>query len=179
MAEENETNEENEENEEASPEGKSSKKKKMIIIIVAAVLVLVGVSVGVMMMMGGDSDEEGDASADEEVVEEVKKEALYFSIDPAFVVNFQGDGGRSHHLQITLKALTYDEEVYAAVRKHMPLIRNNLVLLFSSQKKDELSTLEGKEKLRAEVLKELKTIVEGELGRPGVDDVFFTGFVMQ
>ena len=42
-----------------------------------------------------------------------------------------------------------------------------------------LSTQEGKAKLRKEVLKEIHKVLEAETGKEGVEEVFFTSFVMQ
>ena len=52
-------------------------------------------------------------------------------------------------------------------------------MLFSSQKPDDLQTREGKERLREQALKEIQHIVEGYTGKPGVEEVFFTSFLMQ
>jgi flagellar FliL protein len=42
-----------------------------------------------------------------------------------------------------------------------------------------LNTREGKEKLREETLEEVQKVLLEETGEPGVDNVFFTSFVMQ
>ena len=61
----------------------------------------------------------------------------------------------------------------------MPAIRNNLVLLFSSQSYERVSTLEGKEALREEALGVVQEVLEQETGDPGVEAVYFTSLVMQ
>ena len=61
----------------------------------------------------------------------------------------------------------------------MPVIRNNLVLLFSKQEYEALIPLEGKEKLREQALGEIRTIVGTELADATVEDLLFTSFVMQ
>jgi len=71
------------------------------------------------------------------------------------------------------------KEVEEQVKNHMPVIRNNLVLLFSSQTYDSVSTLEGKEALREEALTVIQKILEEETGDPGIEAVYFTSFVMQ
>ena len=38
---------------------------------------------------------------------------------------------------------------------------------------------EGKEKLRADALAEIQKVMKAETGKPGVESVFFTSFVMQ
>jgi flagellar FliL protein len=75
--------------------------------------------------------------------------------------------------------MTRDPAVTDLVTLHMPVIRNNLMLLFSNQTYDTVSTLEGKEALREEALEVIQQILEEETGDPGVEAVYFTSFVMQ
>ncbi|RME32655.1 MAG: flagellar protein [Gammaproteobacteria bacterium] len=157
-------------------EGQGGGSKKLIIIFAVVALVLVGASVAVTLMLVGGKEEAEPAG--EEVVE-APKEPHYFSLDPPFTVNLEGGGKRPRYLQITLDAMTYDEEVLEAVKQHMPLIRNNLVMLFGRQKLEELATPEGKEKLRQETLKTIQQVLEQETGKPGVEAVYFSSFVMQ
>ncbi len=149
-------------------------KKKLILIMVMA-LILIGGGVGWGLFLMGDKPADGQAA---EVVEEEVKKAHYFSLDPPFVVNFHADG-RGRFLQITLDAMTYDESVLEVVRTHMPAIRNDLILLFSEQDSSTLVTPEGKNALRATTLATIQKVVEKESGNKGVDEVYFTSFVMQ
>jgi flagellar FliL protein len=59
------------------------------------------------------------------------------------------------------------------------VIRNALVLLFSSQDYSILSDAAGKQKLQAQALEAVRKILEKRLGRPGVEALYFTSFVMQ
>ena len=174
---------EEEAQEETQEEGK--KKRPMLLIIIVAV-VCIGVSIGAAIFLMGGS--EGEAT--EEVVESeqgaeetqegavASKEAFYFSLDPAFVVNFQGKS-RARFLQVTIDGVTREEIIKQEVTKHLPQIRNNIVLLLSSKTYDDLITPAGKEKAREEVLSEIQKIMEAETGNPGVENIFFTSFVMQ
>ncbi len=103
---------------------------------------------------------------------------IYINLTPAFVVNFNGAGG-SNFLQLDVTLLTHDPEVDAALKLHMPLVRNALVMLYSSQSIATLETAEGKESLRQQSLAEVKGILKKEIGREGVEDIFFTSFIMQ
>jgi flagellar FliL protein len=118
---------------------------------------------------GEDGGEEGGGG---------NKPAIYLPIDPAFVVNFASQG-KARFLQITVEVMTRDETVPDKVKLHMPVIRNNLMLLFSDQSYDSVSTLEGKETLRESALEVVQQILEEETGDPGVEAVYFTSFVMQ
>lgn len=121
----------------------------------------------------GNEDGEGDSEEGG-----VTKPAVYMPIDPAFVVNFASQG-KARFLQITVEVMTRDETVPDKVKLHMPVIRNNLMLLFSTQTYENVSTLEGKESLREEALEVVQQILEEETGDPGIEAIYFTSFVMQ
>jgi flagellar FliL protein len=177
------------EEDEEKPKSNSTLK---ILIIVLIVLFLVGGIVGGLFAAGvfGGSD----ANEEESDEEEAPGEAIYIPVDPAFVVNFPA-GSQARFLQITLEIMTRSAQVEAQVNEHMPVIRNNLLMLFSSQTFESVSTLEGKESLREQALETVQTIIEEEAGGGGEEDeeseedagstsgeveaIYFTSFVMQ
>ena len=67
----------------------------------------------------------------------------------------------------------------AAVKHHEPLIRNQLVALFTQQTLDAMSNVEAKEKLRQEALKQVQQVLENEEGRPVVEDLLFNNLIVQ
>ena len=59
-------------------------------------------------------------------------------------------------------------------------MRNDLVMLFSSQDNATLLSAEGKEKLRQSTLEAIRKVVASEGGDPKlVENVYFTSFVIQ
>ena len=72
-----------------------------------------------------------------------------------------------------------DQAVIDAVQNHLPQIRNNFLFLISNRNYSDLGSVEGKEQLRAELLAEVRTIIKKNHGEEGVEDVYFTSFVMQ
>ena len=106
------------------------------------------------------------------------KQAIYYAIDPPFVVNF-ADQNQMRFLQVTMEVMAYDQSAIDAVKHHMPVIRNNLVMLLSSQDAKTLFTLQGKEDLRAKALQAIQQVLEKRTGSKGVEEVYFTSFVMQ
>ncbi|SMF97174.1 flagellar FliL protein [Methylomagnum ishizawai] len=104
---------------------------------------------------------------------------LYQDLEPAFVVNFQGSPD-ARVLQVSLSIATDDASVVEAVKKHSPMIRNNLLMLMSAEDPAALKTTEGKEALRAKLLEEINAIIKKQARkRDAVDEVYFTAFVMQ
>ena len=105
------------------------------------------------------------------------KSAVYYAIDPPLVVNFE-DGSVVRFLQITMEVMAHDQKAIESVTKNMPVIRNNLLLLMSNRNYQSLMSREGKEKLRAEALAEIRSVQKKE-GGMDVDDLLFTSFVVQ
>lgn len=122
-----------------------------------------------------DANAEGDGDGDKK---EKPKPANYVPLEPPFVVNFEGVGP-AKFLQIAVEVMTRKPEAAEHIKKHMPVIRNNLVLLFGSQTYDKVNTLKGKEDLRAAALAEVQKILEEETGDPTIEALYFTSFVMQ
>jgi hypothetical protein len=52
----------------------------------------------------------------------------------------------------------HDQKAIDSVQKNMPLIRNNLLLLMSNRNYQSMMSREGKEKLRAEALAEIRNV---------------------
>jgi flagellar protein FliL len=104
---------------------------------------------------------------------------LYVPLDPPFVANFQGDQ-QVRFLQVTAQIMTHDPKTVEALKASDPIIRNDLLLLFSNQKASDLGTNEGKEKLRTSALEAVRKVLAANGGKPEkVDAVLFTTFVMQ
>ena len=58
-------------------------------------------------------------------------------------------------------------------------LRNDLILLFSAQDYDLLSTVEGKEGLRTQILVALQGALKDKTGDALINDLYFTGFYVQ
>jgi len=121
----------------------------------------------------GDSED-----SDEPEEEEENLQVLYWPLEPAFVLNFEGKS-KARFMQIGLEAAMTNEKTYAAVKKHLPVIRNEIVLLLSGQKYEEMVTPEGKEQLRSEIIEVINTILKQRKSKKGIKNVYFTSFVMQ
>lgn len=164
--------------EEENTESNEKSGKTKLIIIIAVVLLLVAGGVVFFLLSGSDDSGSGDDSSSDSAAAEVIVPAMYLSLDPAFVVDFN-IAGKQRYLQLDLTLKSRSKEQITAVKVHMPLIRNSLVLLFSSQDFQELQLAEGKQQLKVAALDAINTILRQETGVEGIEDVLFTNFVMQ
>jgi len=105
---------------------------------------------------------------------------IYLPLDPPLVATFE-DRSAVRFLQLTLEVMARDQESIDAVQMHMPVIRNNLLLLMGGRTLTDLTSREGKEALRAEALEEVQRIVVENTGDDvrGVEELYFTSFVVQ
>jgi flagellar FliL protein len=106
------------------------------------------------------------------------KTAAYLDFEQPFIVNFQ-DEQQLRYLQVGVAVMAHDPGMTATVKQHMPVIRNNLVMLFSSQTRQSIASREGKEKVRAEAQAEVQKILTDQTGKPVIEQLYFTSFVMQ
>lgn len=115
------------------------------------------------------------SAQDEEVVEET---AIYIPLEPPFVVNY-GGVGRLRYLKAEITVRVEGTAAADSIRHHLPLIRNDLVLLFSKQAEEEIETQSGKETLRLDALERVREILLAEDEQEGVVDLYFENFVIQ
>ncbi|MDZ7804168.1 flagellar basal body-associated FliL family protein [Thiohalophilus sp.] len=161
---------------------KSGNKLNTILLVVLIVLVLAVAGAGAAWyLLSGDDDtaaagdEEGESA---EVVEAQPKPAHYFKLEPEFVVNFE-DPGKARYLQLEIQLMARDAEVFEQAKTHMPVIRSELLILFSEQTFEELSSREGKLRLREETLKTINQILQSGEDDAGIEQVYFTSLIMQ
>ena len=168
---------------EETPAAQGGGSAKLVLIIIVGAIMLVLASMGgiffLLKSMGMLNP--GGGGGGGHAIEHVNKDkpAIYHAFDPSFVVNFK-DKGRTRYLQITVQVMTRDPEIVPSLDTHMPLIRNNLLLLFSNQEAEKLYSAEGKEDLRKAALLETQRILEEQTGKKeAVEALYFTSFVTQ
>ena len=117
------------------------------------------------------------------VAEEAKEgdtKVSYISLSPPFVGNYGLDGSpklKVYEADIALRVT--GDEAAKAVKANDPLIRNQLVGLFTQQTSETLGNVENNEKLRQEALKQIQQVLNDETGKPQVDDLLFNNLIVQ
>ena len=162
---------------EGAVEGGKSKKKIIIFAVIGALLVA-ALSAGAAYFLLGSSDEPV-AEA-----EPVRQEAIYSKVrtlggKPSFVATLKSTDGKRHFLRTFVEAKSREQDVVDALTLHMPLVVSRLNQLFSSQSFEGLQSIEGKEKLRQDSTRLVQEILQEKIGKPGIEKILFTDFVMQ
>nr|WP_218583913.1 flagellar basal body-associated protein FliL [Pseudomonas akapageensis] len=116
------------------------------------------------------AEEEGDGAA----------KVSYVTLNPPLVGNYALDGSaklRVYKADVSLRVT--GDEAMKTVQLHEPLIRNQLVALFSQQTVESMGNVESKEKLRQEALKQTQQALNQEEGKPIVEDLLFNNLIVQ
>lgn len=167
------------EDQQQEEEGKKSGGKKKLLLLVGLGLLIIGLSIGgTLFAVKMLQEPEVVATEPQEDLPPPPKPAIYYPLKPPIVVNFSVKG-RQRFLQAELTMMTREEDVVAAIELHQPMIRNALVLLIGGQIFSEIQTAEGKELLRQQSLQKVQELLQQEIGKPGVEQVLFTNFVIQ
>ena len=170
-----------------------SGKMKMILIISLVVLLLIGFSVTLTLLLLGGKDSAAPAAAPAATAAQPAtpaaapsagevpegKDTQYMLLDPAFVVNLEGQDSDIRYLQISASVQVGSESDLEVVKKHMPVIRHKLNLLYSSLDFNDIRSSEGKSKLSEESLKVVQQALNKMTGRQVVQAVFFNSLVGQ
>ncbi|GFM49470.1 flagellar basal body-associated protein FliL [Pseudomonas capsici] len=155
----------------------SKGKLKLIIIAVVALLLAVGLSVGATWFIMHKSASAPDPAA-VAAAANVKPVAVFEPLTPAFVVNFNSNG-RQRYMQVSITMLARNAADMEALKVHMPVIRNNLVMLFASIPFESLATPIGQEMLRQKATASIQEVAQKELGKTVIEQLLFTNFVLQ
>jgi len=150
-------------------------KKMLAIVGVVALLLGGGGGYGAAIAMGGSPAAEGDEVIEGEEDQPVASKATrqVHSLDK-FTVNLRGTGGgRVLRLEVQVEV---DEEDLPAVADRSPVLRDAVLTLASDYTYADLEGIDGKMRLRDELLARLNTSLEDDAS---VKRVYFTEFVVQ
>lgn len=139
----------------------AKKKSPLLLIIIVIVLLNVG-GIAAWILLGSSSgDGDNESSEEGEIVLGPLK---YQTMVPEFVVNF-GPGSKVRYLQVDLQLSTRDESALKIVSTYRPVIRNDVLVVLSGVKFDDLKNRSGKEALRKKLLDTINKVVS-TAGKP-------------
>lgn len=102
----------------------------------------------------------------------------YFEIATPFVVNLADKGGIAF-LQVNAQLKVKNEELKPHLHSHMPAIQHTVMMVLSEQTSSTIRSVAGKQQLREKTLKEIQSVLTEKIGDPAIEEVYFTGFIVQ
>jgi len=102
----------------------------------------------------------------------------YFEIATPFVVNITNEGGAAF-LQVNAQFKVKNIELKQHLSSHLPAIQHTVMMVLSEQTASGIRTVKGKQKLREVTLKEIQEFLTAQIGDPIVEEIYFTGFIIQ
>lgn len=147
-------------------------KKKMLLFGLIGLLLLAGVGTGVFFYTRSKAPTEGE-EAGATAKSGKTRSGLMVEIEP-FIVNILDIEG-TRYLKAAITLEVDGSEAIKEANERMPQIRDGILLLVSNKTFGEVSDLQGKLQLRAELINE----VNSALRRGKVQKIYFTEFVVQ
>lgn len=104
-------------------------------------------------------------------------QATYFQLQQPFTSNMSDTDAFA---QISLAVSTYyDMRVVDAIKTHEMAIRSQVLMMLAQQPEEVLMTPAGKQQLQAKIKVIINDVLKQKTGYGGVDNVYFTNFVIQ
>jgi flagellar FliL protein len=164
-----------------TPDGGKKKSKLMLIIIIAVVVLAGGGAGAYFFLFAGDdaatATEQSGTSSETELVSDSGK-ALYVSMPRPFQFNAPGVT-RERLVQIEVQLMVRGPVNEERAKRHIPMIEGTLVRVFSASNADDLVTEVGKADLRSRATSQVRQVMNDLEDNPVIEEVLFTGFVMQ
>lgn len=155
-------------------EVEAPKKSRKVLWLVLSLVLLVAAGGGGFLFWKSTQKPTADAMQGD-----TKKALMFYALDPPFVANFEGSQA-FRFLQVSVRVATRSDETMALLKSQEPIVRNDLLMLFSQQDAEKLSLAAGKKALRDEAIKTVRNSVKQAGGKPeSVETVLFTSLVMQ
>jgi flagellar FliL protein len=157
-------------------EKKGSKKKLLILVGLSLVILVAGGGLawktGLAAKYLGERFQNGQSKAKAQEKEKSEIGPIY-SLG-TFIVNLD-DPVRRSYLKMKAELELADEKVSEQVDERLPVLRDGIILLLSSKSFDDIASMEGKGRLRRELLRELGR----HLDKGSLRAIYFTEFVVQ
>ena len=127
---------------------------------------------------GEEEGEDGIIKKNVKAIPEVDSyETTYFEFPGDFTTNLKGS---RKFLQVSVGVSTqYDEKVMEVVDSHQLALRSEILSTISDFTEDDISGSDGKKKLSERLMVVLNKKLESLDEFPGIEDVYFTAFILQ
>jgi flagellar FliL protein len=165
-------------------EGGKKKSKLMLIIIVVVVLLAGGGGAAYFFLFMGSEEaaeqslEEGASQTAQSSVPPNEGVAIYVAMPRPFQFNAPGIT-RERIVQIEVQLMVRGPENEERAKRHIPMIEGSILQVFSASNADDLVTSAGKLELRNKATAQIRQVMQDLEKNPVVEQVLFTGFVIQ
>lgn len=110
-------------------------------------------------------------------IAESKLQATYYPIEEPFTSNLKNS---QNFAQLSISIGTYyDEQVVENIQEHETAIRSAILMTLAEQEMDAISTHSGKQMLQLLLTDAINQVLDKKAGFGGVNNVYFTSFVVQ
>ena len=157
---------------EAAP-AKAGSGKKMMVLGFVGVLLLGGGGGAAWFFMDGQKEEGQKHAKDDHGEEHAEEPGPVMELDP-FLLNL-ADRDELRFLKVSIKLELDRPEEKTDYQVKVPAIRDALLVLLSSKESQLLRTVNGKRRIREEIM----TRVNGVMSKGKISNVFFTDFIIQ
>jgi len=99
----------------------------------------------------------------------------YLEMKPKFTVNLAQP---KQYLAVSVQLMVEGDEFIEKVKKNLPALRHELIMLYSGRFAEDLQTMEQREALRKETKEAIMAVLEKFSNSDGFRDVFFTEFLI-
>ena len=128
-----------------------------------------------------EGEEEGEDGIVKKNVKDIPEvdsyETTYFEFPGDFTTNLKGS---RKFLQVSVGVSTqYDEKVMEVVDSHQLALRSEILSTISDFTEEDISGSDGKKKLSQRLMVVLNKKLESLDEFPGIEDVYFTAFILQ
>ncbi|PFG55650.1 flagellar FliL protein [Vibrio sp. ES.051] len=159
------------------PQGTNAPKGKLLIII-AVVVILLGGTVAGVFLIGSDESTQTNVSQQSQAATSNAAPIAYVNLPQAFVFNVTGDR-RDRLVQIKAQLMVRGAENEQLARYHSPLVESSLLSTFASATVEQLRSPTGRVELRDRASEDIKAALSAAVGKPVIEKVLFTDFVIQ
>ncbi|MGF1739651.1 flagellar basal body-associated protein FliL [Vibrio profundum] len=151
--------------------------KGRLVIVIVLVVVLIGAGAAAFFLLGSDEEAAPDQAQQEQAALPGNPVA-YVNIPQPFLFNVTGDD-RDRLVQIKVQLMVRGLENEELARYHSPLVESSLLGTFASASVEQLRTATGRTELRDRATEDIKASLTRAVGKPVIERVLFTDFVIQ
>ncbi|WP_094751426.1 flagellar basal body-associated FliL family protein [Psychromonas sp. CD1] len=109
----------------------------------------------------------------------VQNDYQYFLLEPDIITNYIKTGKRIGFVRISVELMVNSKIDYALLKQHEPLIRDKIITIFGEQSETDIKSSAERERIRAQCLEDVNSLLFAETGRKPIKELIFTKYLYQ